>query len=119
MQSVNRHIDKIILFYVSNLCVEKCIIEMHIDDDNTYRIIRRMSTQEYNKAIEEIYSSLRDDNADLDLHIKNLRDVMRSEKIKDATFDPSQLVQNNREGRKRMQAYFKKRGVKVSFKTAE
>jgi hypothetical protein len=30
-------------------------------------------------------------------------------------FEPSKLAQNNRQGRKLMQAYFRKRGVTVSF----
>jgi hypothetical protein len=30
-------------------------------------------------------------------------------------FDPTRLVQNNRAGRKLMQAYFRQRGVSVSF----
>jgi hypothetical protein len=30
-------------------------------------------------------------------------------------FDPSRLAINNRQGRKTMQAYFKKRGVTVTF----
>jgi hypothetical protein len=30
-------------------------------------------------------------------------------------FEPAKLAQNNRSGRKLMQAYFRKRGVAVSF----
>jgi hypothetical protein len=34
---------------------------------------------------------------------------------KEAEFDPARLVQNNRQGRKLMQAYFRQRGVTVKF----
>ena len=37
---------------------------------------------------------------------------------KEAVFDPSKLVQNNRQGRKFMQAYFRQRGVTVKFSEA-
>jgi hypothetical protein len=40
---------------------------------------------------------------------------MENKKIKDAVFESNRLPINNREGRKTMQAYFKKRGVRVSF----
>jgi len=35
--------------------------------------------------------------------------------LKEAVFDPARLVQNNRSGRKRMEAYFRQRGVMVKF----
>jgi hypothetical protein len=35
--------------------------------------------------------------------------------LKEAVFDPARLVQNNRSGRKLMQAYFRQRGVTVKF----
>ena len=68
-------------------------------------------------AIEAIYESMVNDNQDIDLHIKTLKDALTKAGQKEALFDPSKLVQNNREGRKRMQSYFKKRGVKVVFKS--
>lgn len=67
------------------------------------------------QAIEAIYTSLENDNEDIDLHISNLKNVMENKKIKDAVFESNRLPINNREGRKTMQAYFKKRGVRVSF----
>ena len=66
-------------------------------------------------ATEAIYASIENDNEDLDLHIDNLKSVMQDTGLKEAVFQPERLVQNNRAGRKMMQSYFKKRGVKVSF----
>lgn len=74
-----------------------------------------MSTVSYKDATEAIYASLINDNEDLDFHIANLKSAMAAEGQKEAVFEPERLAQNNREGRKMMQAYFKKRGVKVSF----
>lgn len=67
------------------------------------------------QAMDNIYASLKADNADLDTHIAALRSVMAREGLKEAVFDPSRLAQNNRQGRKLMQAYFRKRGIAVSF----
>jgi hypothetical protein len=66
-------------------------------------------------AIENIYASLKADNADLDAHIAELRAAMAAEGVSVATFAPARLAQNNRQGRKLMQAYFRKRGVEVAF----
>ncbi|RWQ60452.1 hypothetical protein [Mesorhizobium sp.] len=67
------------------------------------------------EATESIYASLRADNADLDAHIATLKAAMTREGIKQAVFDPTRLAQNNRSGRKLMQAYFRQRGVSVRF----
>ena len=75
-----------------------------------------MTTQQ---AIEAVYESMFNDNDGLNDRIKDLKAAMKEEGLKKATFDPTRLVQNNREGRKRMQSYFKKRGVVVVFETAE
>ena len=66
-------------------------------------------------AKEAIYASLVNDNDDIDLHITNLKNAMRNAGEKEAVFEPERLSQNNRAGRKMMQSYFKKRGVKVVF----
>jgi hypothetical protein len=66
-------------------------------------------------AIEAIYASLKADNADLDQHIAVLRKALAAEGLSTATFDPKRLAQNNRQGRKLMQSYFRKRGVEVAF----
>jgi len=68
-----------------------------------------------NEAIEAIYTSLDNDNEDIDLHIANLKAAMKAEGVKEAHFKPERLAQNNRQGRKMMQAYFKKRGITVVF----
>lgn len=68
-----------------------------------------------NDAIEAIYTSLDNNNEDIDLHIANLKTALKAEGVKDATFKPERLAQNNRQGRKMMEAYFKKRGVSVVF----
>ncbi|MDX8531774.1 hypothetical protein RFM41_08535 [Mesorhizobium sp. VK25A] len=67
------------------------------------------------EATENIYASLRADNADLDAHIAALKAVLAREGKKQAVFDPTKLAQGNRSGRKLMQAYFRQRGVSVSF----
>lgn len=67
------------------------------------------------EATENIYASLRADNADIDAHIATLKAALIREGMKQAVFDPTKLAQNNRSGRKLMQAYFRQRGVSVSF----
>ena len=72
-----------------------------------------------NEAIEAIYTSLHNNNEDIDLHIAVLKKAMAAEGKKEAVFETGRLAQSNRAGRKMMQAYFKKRGVKVSFAETE
>ena len=67
------------------------------------------------EATDSIYASLRADNADIDAHIATLKAALKREGIKQAVFDPTRLAQNNRSGRKLMQAYFRQRGVSVTF----
>jgi len=67
------------------------------------------------QALENVYASLKDGNRDIDAHIAALKAAMAREGVKEAVFEPGRLAQNNRQGRKTMQAYFKKRGVTVSF----
>jgi hypothetical protein len=66
-------------------------------------------------ALDAVYQSIKDDNRDLDVHIAALKAVLVREGQSEAVFDPSRLAQNNRQGRKLMQSYFRKRGVAVSF----
>ena len=66
-------------------------------------------------AIEAIYASLENDNEELDTHIAALKSAMAREGVKEATFETSRLVQPNRQGRKLMQSYFRKKGVAVAF----
>lgn len=67
------------------------------------------------EAVEAIYASLKADNAELDLRIGELKAAMAREGVSEAVFDPARIAQNNRQGRKLMQAYFRQRGVKVGF----
>lgn len=74
-----------------------------------------MSEPTVAEATENIYASLRADNADIDVHIATLKAALAREGIKQAVFDPAKLAQSNRSGRKLMQAYFRQRGVSVTF----
>lgn len=67
------------------------------------------------QAVEAIYTSLRNDNVDLDAHIAALKSAMGREGLAEATFETSKLVQPNRQGRKLMESYFRKKGVRVGF----
>jgi cell division protein FtsB len=67
------------------------------------------------EAIEAIYASLKADNEELDAHIAALKGAMAREGVKEATFETVKLVQPNRQGRKLMQSYFRKKGVAVGF----
>jgi hypothetical protein len=70
------------------------------------------------EATTRIYESLQTDNADIDAHIATLKAAMAREGVKEAVFDPARLAQNNRSGRKLMQAYFRQRGVTVTYSTS-
>ncbi|RUT31424.1 hypothetical protein EMQ25_11285 [Arsenicitalea aurantiaca] len=74
-----------------------------------------MSEPTVNDAIENIYASLQANNADLDAHIATLKQALAREGATEAVFEPGRLAQNNRAGRKTMQAYFRQRGVNVTF----
>lgn len=74
-----------------------------------------MSEPSVAEATDSIYASLQADNADIDIHIAALKRAMAREGLKEAVFDPAKLAQNNRSGRKMMQAYFRQRGVMVKF----
>ena len=66
-------------------------------------------------ATNSVYASLQADNADIDAHIATLKAALARAGLKEAVFDPTRLAQNNRSGRKLMQAYFRQRGVSVTF----
>jgi len=74
-----------------------------------------MSDVSLQQAIDNIYASLKADNADLLDHIAVLKAAMAREGVKEAVFEPAKLAQNNRQGRKLMQAFFRKHGVTVGF----
>lgn len=67
------------------------------------------------QALENIYTSLHNGNEDIDTHITALKTVLVANAEKSVTVDASRLPQNNRQGRKMMQSYFKKRGINVEF----
>lgn len=77
-----------------------------------------MSEPTVTEATTRIYESLQTDNADIDAHIATLKAAMAREGVKEAVFDPARLAQNNRSGRKLMQAYFRQRGVTVTYSTS-
>lgn len=74
-----------------------------------------MSEPTVAEATENIYASLQANNADIDAHIATLKAALTREGMREAVFDPARLAQNNRAGRKTMQAYFRQRGVRVTF----
>ena len=74
-----------------------------------------MSDITVNEAIDAIYASIKADNEDLDIHIAALKGAMAREGVKEATFETAKLAQGNRQGRKLMQAYFRKKGIDIGF----
>lgn len=74
-----------------------------------------MSDITVSQAIEAIYVSIKNNNEDIDQHIAALKAAMAREGVNEAVFEPGKLAQSNRQGRKIMQSYFKKKGVAVSF----
>lgn len=67
------------------------------------------------QALEHIYTSINNNNEDIDLHIANLKSALAASGTSTVAVDTARLAQPNRQGRKMMQAYFKKRGVVVTF----
>lgn len=67
------------------------------------------------EAIDSIYPSLHGDIEELDVKIAALKAAMAREGVKEAVFETGKLAQGNRQGRKFMQSYFRKKGVPVSF----
>lgn len=67
------------------------------------------------KAMEDVHASLDNNNEALDEKIVALKDALAANNQKSIQVDKTRLPQNNRQGRKMMQTYFKKRGVIVEF----
>ncbi len=67
------------------------------------------------QATEAVYASIKDDNRDLDEHIAVLKASMVREGRKELVMEPARLAQNNRQGRKLLQSYFRQKGIKVTF----
>ncbi|MCM2343661.1 MAG: hypothetical protein NDJ24_03795 [Alphaproteobacteria bacterium] len=74
-----------------------------------------MTTLSLPQALENLYASLHNGNEDIDSHIGQLKQVLPPEAKGVVHIDPARLPQNNRQGRKLMQSYFKKRGLTVEF----
>ncbi len=74
-----------------------------------------MTALTIDEAVEAIYKSLHNDNEDIDLRIGELKAALKAAGKKEAVFQPVRLSHNNREGRKTMQAYFRRHGVTVVF----
>ena len=74
-----------------------------------------MSDLTLSQAIDNIYASIKNNNEEIDAHIAALKAAMAREGVKEAVFEPAKLAQSNRQGRKIMQSYFKKKGVVVGF----
>lgn len=71
------------------------------------------------EKLEAIYASLANDNENIDALILELKIVLHARGTKTVEVEASKLVQPNRQGRKMMQSYFKKRGVEVTFAGAK
>lgn len=67
------------------------------------------------KTLDDIYESLHNDNENIDAHIASLKKALADEAKTSVELDPTRLAQPNRQGRKLLQSYFKKRGVVVTF----
>jgi hypothetical protein len=66
-------------------------------------------------ALENVHASLNDNNVNLDACIAALKAALAEAGEKTVTMDQTRLPQNNRQGRKMLQTYFKKRGVMVEY----
>jgi len=67
------------------------------------------------KALETVHQALNNNNEGLDPAIAALKETLVCAGQKTVEMDKTRLPQNNRQGRKMLQTYFKKRGVVVTF----
>ncbi len=67
------------------------------------------------KALDEVHASLNENNIGLDEKIGALKIALANAGQKQVQMDQTRLPQNNRQGRKMLQTYFKKRGVVVVY----
>ena len=67
-------------------------------------------------VLDAVHACLNDNNVGLDAAIAALKAALADAGEKAVTMDQTLLPQNNRQGRKMLQTYFKKRGVVVVFK---
>ncbi len=71
------------------------------------------------QAVEAVYTSLNNDNDNIDACIAALKEAAKSEGAKEVSLKPDRLPVPNREGRLLLKSYFKKRGVAVTFEKGE
>ncbi len=67
------------------------------------------------EALEKVHGCLNENNTGLDEAIAELKSAMAAAGEKTVTMVKERLPQNNRQGRKMLQTYFKKRGVLVEY----
>ncbi len=67
------------------------------------------------EALENVYTAVQNDNDGIDESIAGLKAAMKEAGEKTAEIDCARLLYNNRQGKKLMKSYFKKRGVKIEF----
>ncbi len=78
-----------------------------------------MAASKLDQIKEDIYESIRIDNEGIVELVAALKEELKAQGTKEAVFEPSKLVQNNRQGRQMMKSFFKKRGVIVKFDKTE
>lgn len=66
-------------------------------------------------ALKDVNASLHNNNQGLDPAIAALKQALADAGQKTVEMQKESLPQNNRQGRKMLQTYFKKRGVVVTF----
>lgn len=71
------------------------------------------------KIKDDIYEAISNDNEGLMEAIAALKEELKAQGTKEATFERAKLAQNNRQGRQMMKSFFKKRGVIVKFDAPE
>jgi hypothetical protein len=74
-----------------------------------------MTMTDIKQALEVVHTCLNDNNAGLDKAIEVLKAALAAQGEKSVEMDKERLPQNNRQGRKMLQTYFKKRGVEVTY----
>ncbi len=74
-----------------------------------------MTNTAIDKALEDVYASLHNENDGLDEKILTLKIALFAQGRKSFEADPAKIPHPNRQGRKMMQSYFKKRGLVVTF----
>jgi len=72
-------------------------------------------SRDLDAIIEDIYAELSRDNDALDPLILEVKRALSAAGLDQLPMQTDRLAQNNRQGRKLLLAYFRQRGVKVSF----